>query len=63
LIALKRYSEAEAVLLEARRELDARQSPPPRDIHMTVSRLFDLYTAWGKPDEAARYRALLASAP
>ena len=63
LIALKKYSEAEAVLLEARRDLDARPSPPRRDIHMTVSRLFDLYAAWGKPDEAARYRALLASAP
>jgi serine/threonine-protein kinase len=63
LIALKRYGEAEAVLLEARRDLDVQPSPPRRDIRMTVSRLFDLYTVWGKPDEAARYRALLASEP
>jgi len=26
-------------------------------------RLIDLYVAWGKHDEAARYRALLRSSP
>jgi len=26
-------------------------------------RLIDLYVAWGKPDEAARYRAMLRISP
>ena len=63
LIALARYSEAEAVLLEARGDLAAVSPPSRRDVHETISRLIDLYVAWGKPDKAARYRVLLASAP
>ena len=61
LTALKRYSEAETVLLEARRELDGTASPPSRDVDATNTRLVDLYVAWGKPDQAARYRARPAS--
>ena len=61
LTALKRYSEAETVLLEARRELDGAASPPGRDVDATNTRLVDLYVAWGKPDQAARYRARPAS--
>jgi serine/threonine-protein kinase len=60
LIPLKRYGEAETALLEARRSLDTLSPPPQREIQKTVTRLVDLYTAWGKQDEAARYRALLA---
>jgi tetratricopeptide (TPR) repeat protein len=58
LTALARYSEAEAVLLEARHDLNALPSPQPRDMDATRARLIDLYTAWGKHDEAARYRAM-----
>jgi hypothetical protein len=36
-------------------------SPPARDLTATFARLVDLYTAWGKPDLARSYRALLAS--
>ena len=61
LIARARYSEAEAVLLDARRDLEALPSPARRDVHATLRRLVDLYAAWRKPEEAARYRALLAS--
>ena len=61
LTALARYSEAETVLLEARRDLDGSASPPGRDVDATNARLVDLYVAWGKPDEAARYRARPAS--
>jgi eukaryotic-like serine/threonine-protein kinase len=63
LIARAKYKEAEAALLEARRDLDALPVPESRDVHATISRLVDLYTAWGKRDEASRYRTLLASAP
>jgi serine/threonine protein kinase/tetratricopeptide (TPR) repeat protein len=58
LTALGRYGEAETVLLEAHRDLDALSPPPRRDVAATVGRLIDLYMAWGRPDEAARYRAL-----
>jgi tetratricopeptide (TPR) repeat protein len=61
LTGLARYSEAEDLLLEAKRDLDASSSPPQRDVHETTTRLIALYTAWGKHDEAARYRALLRS--
>ena len=36
LTALARYGEAEAVLLEARRDLEALSPPPPRDVHVTI---------------------------
>ncbi|HYU80043.1 MAG TPA: hypothetical protein VEK56_13720 [Vicinamibacterales bacterium] len=61
LVALARYSEAEAVLLDARKDLGALPAPPARDVKATTTRLVELYDAWGKPDRAASYRALLAS--
>jgi serine/threonine protein kinase/Tfp pilus assembly protein PilF len=63
LTALGRYSEAEAVLLEARRDLAAVSPPSSRDAGETITRLIDLYVAWGKHDEAAHYRTLLRSSP
>jgi hypothetical protein len=51
------------VLLEARRDLDALPSPSRRDVNAAITRLIDLYIAWGKHDEAAHYRALLGSSP
>ena len=63
LTALARYSEAEAVLLEARRDLEALSPPPRRDVQATIARLIDLYVAWGKHDKAAQYRALLEAPP
>jgi len=61
LIARAKYSEAETVLLDARRDLDG-QPASPRDLRDSITRLIELYTAWGKRDEASHYRALLASA-
>ena len=58
LTAQRRYDEAEAVLIDARRDLEpttARLS----DRKTTIGRLIDLYVAWGKPEKAATYRALL----
>jgi eukaryotic-like serine/threonine-protein kinase len=61
LIALGRYGEAEEVLLQSRRDFDQLSMPPRREIRATTARLVDLYTAWGKRADAARYRALLDS--
>ena len=61
LVALARYDEAEAVLLDARRDLEAMPAPPRRDVETTLTRLVALYDAWGKPDRAAAYRTRLAS--
>ena len=49
LIALGRYDEAEGVLLEARRDLEALPTASPREIATTIDRLTQLYAAWGKP--------------
>ena len=61
LVALARYDEAEAVLLDARRDLESLRPFRDADMKATVARLVDLYVAWGKPDAAATYRALLQS--
>jgi serine/threonine protein kinase/uncharacterized protein HemY len=61
LVQLARYDEAEAVLLDARRGLEASPAPAVSDMKATLARLVELYDAWGKPDTAATYRALLAS--
>jgi len=61
LIALRQYSEAEKMLLAARHDLEALPQPPQVDITKTIARLIELYAAWGKRDQAALYRAQLAS--
>ena len=60
LTAQGRFADAEAVLLEARRELD---TTPALDVDVTLNlaRLVDLYTSWGKAGTAAEYRALLST--
>ena len=61
LAALARYDEAEALLLDAHRDLEADPGPPRRAARATVARLVALYDAWGKPEKAAPYRMLLSS--
>jgi eukaryotic-like serine/threonine-protein kinase len=61
LVALGKYPEAETVLLQARQDLETAPVRRPEDIRATLSRLVELYAAWGKADAAATYRALLAS--
>jgi eukaryotic-like serine/threonine-protein kinase len=56
LVAQRRYDEAEAMLLDAERDLSASPSSQHDQI-VTSRRLADLYDAWGKPAKAARYRA------
>jgi serine/threonine protein kinase/tetratricopeptide (TPR) repeat protein len=61
LLAQARYREAEAMLLDARRDLEAMPTPPRGDVKATIARLVALYDAWGRADKAAIYRAQLAS--
>jgi serine/threonine protein kinase/Tfp pilus assembly protein PilF len=61
LTALERYGEAEMVLLDAQRDLAAVPARRDAEMQATIRRLVDLYVAWGKPERAAPYRALLGS--
>ncbi len=58
LVALTRYDEAEALLLDAHRDLEATPGPPGREVKATLTRLVALYEAWGRPEKAAAYRIL-----
>jgi tetratricopeptide (TPR) repeat protein len=61
LVSLGRYNEAETVLLDARNDLASHATPQPTVMKATLTRLVQLYTAWGKRDRADSYRALLGS--
>ena len=61
LTRLGRYHEAEATLLDARRELESLPGIGGTEMKVAYSRLVDLYFAWGKPARAASFRALLGS--
>jgi hypothetical protein len=53
--------EAEALLLAAHHALAAQLGPDHRRTQRALGRIVELYNAWGKPAEAAEYRARLAS--
>jgi serine/threonine-protein kinase len=57
LTKLKRYSEAEEQLLTAYAGLKAARGEQNDLTRRAVGRLIELYEAWGKPDQAAPYRA------
>ena len=58
-MALGRFEEAERLLTGSTRVLLAARGERYATTQAAVNGLVDLYTAWGKPDEAARYRRLL----
>ena len=60
LIALGRYEEADAILLESRRALHTAENVPDNIKPEALRRIIKLYEHWGKPDKAAEYRAMLA---
>lgn len=60
LTGLGRYPEAESLLLESYRVLRAQRGEGHRSTRAVLRRTADLYEAWGRPVEAARYRAELA---
>jgi len=57
LTQLSRYVEAEPLLLESYEGL--RNNTGARPVHVETARryLAELYTAWGRPEESARYSA------
>jgi serine/threonine protein kinase/tetratricopeptide (TPR) repeat protein len=59
LTALKRFPEAETLLTESYNDIKAGQGENSPRTTEAARRLAGLYEAWQKPDEAARYRALL----
>jgi serine/threonine-protein kinase len=59
LIKLKRYGEAEEELLTAFAGLKTALGDRHAQTRKTASRLIELYEAWGKPDRAETYRAML----
>ena len=58
LTQLKRYPEAEEQLLAAYAGLKTVRGEQHALTRKAVSRLIELYEAWGKPDQAAPYRTL-----
>jgi len=59
LAGLGQYAAAEALLLDSYAKLGEDSGALPIVVSDTTRRLADLYTAWGKSSEAARYRSLL----
>jgi len=58
LLALERYADAEALLLESYTALPDSQMNEAAPL---LEQLVALYEAWEKPDSAAKYRALFAA--
>jgi hypothetical protein len=52
-------AEAEPLLLESCAGFRKLPRVPPKNVRRALERLVGLYEAWGKPDEAAMWRALL----
>lgn len=63
LLSQQKYAEAEHLLLSGYEGLKVRQAVVPTQsafmITLALDRLIHLYDAWGKPDEAAKWRAKL----
>ena len=62
LIKLDRYADAEDHLQIAYAELEEAVGMEDELTRSVLGHIVDLYTAWGKPDKAAQYQALLDSA-
>jgi len=59
LTGLGRFEEAERLLTESARVLQSARGDRYATTQAAVNGLVGLYEAWGKPGEAARYRASL----
>ena len=61
--ATAKFTEAEPLLVQGYEGMQQREAtiPPEGKIRLTeaLQRLVDLYTAWGKPDEAAKWQEKL----
>jgi serine/threonine protein kinase/Tfp pilus assembly protein PilF len=58
--ATGRHAEAETLLLDANRHLPVAPAAFANDKRAALTHLITLYESWGKPDQAAPYRARLA---
>ena len=58
-----RFEEAESIVVNAYNQLKKDRHMPHEDLQKARQRVVDLYTAWEKPDEAAKYRAMLPPDP
>jgi serine/threonine protein kinase len=59
LAALERFAEAESVLLSSYQVFEGELDGRSASTQVSANALIDLYEAWGKPEEAGRYRSLL----
>ena len=55
----ERFEEAEPLIMDAFLGLKDNPGVPKQFLQMSLDAVIHLYTAWGKPDEAARYKAML----
>ncbi len=63
LTKMKRYEEAEKHLLEGHEVLQRTKGQHKSQENGTITALVELYQNWGKPDQAAKFKALLPPAP
>ena len=63
LLAQRRFEEAEGHLQASHRMLQALSDAEPDRLDQARKHLVELYEAWERPEEAARYRAAAGAAP
>jgi hypothetical protein len=59
LATLKRFNEAEPLLVEGYTQLNSSLGPKDPRTKEALGRLVELYELWGKPAQAAQYRTLI----
>ena len=59
LVGQGHFEEAEPLVVDAYDHMKDDQRVPAEIVRMTLETVIRLYTAWEKPDEAARYRAMM----
>ncbi len=60
LLQMERYDDAQNELLAAVERLEQQPGPRHRGVRPVIESLVTLYQAWGKPEEAAQWRAELS---
>lgn len=63
LTKVQRFDEAEKYLLEGHEVLQRTKGQRPAQENGTITALVELYQAWGKPERAAEFKALLPPTP
>jgi thioredoxin-like negative regulator of GroEL len=63
LTKLERYEEAQEHLLAGYEGLKAARGEEHKQTRKTLQRLVELYDVWGKPEQAAQWRAKLPATP